>query len=210
VIDIKSLKFDGEGLIPAIVVDATTNDVLMLAYMNEESLKISMDEGKTCFWSRSRNELWRKGETSGNVQNIVSIKADCDLDALVITVNKDGPACHTGAESCFFEDLYNAGTDSGKQFSLDSLHDIIKDRKINKKQGSYTNYLFDKGIDKILKKLGEEATEVIIAAKSNDIKETIYEISDLVYHALVLMTEMGITPDEVKAELKSRHIGKEE
>ena len=209
-IDIKDLKFDNEGFIPAIVVDATTNDVLMLAYMDEESLKISIDEEKTCFWSRSRNELWRKGETSGNVQNIVSIKTDCDKDALVIIVNKEGPACHTGADSCFFEDVFNSDDAHTKPFSLNSLHGIISDRKINKKQGSYTNYLFEKGIDKILKKLGEESTEVIIAAKSNDKRETIFELSDLIYHAMVLMTEMGITPDEVRAELKSRHTGKEE
>jgi len=210
VIDIKDLKFDSEGLIPAIVVDATTNDVLMFAFMNEESLKISIDEGKTCFWSRSRKELWRKGETSGNVQNIVNIKSDCDKDSLLVTVMKDGPACHTGAESCFFEDVYSSDATHAKPFSLGSLHDIIQDRKINKKQGSYTNYLFDKGIDKILKKLGEESTEVIIAAKSNDKKETIFELSDLIYHALVLMTEMGISPDEIRTELKSRHAGKEE
>jgi len=210
VIDIKDLKFDSEGLIPAIIVDATSNDVLMFAFMNEESLNISIDEGKTCFWSRSRKELWRKGETSGNIQNIVSIKTDCDNDSLLIAVNKNGPACHTGAESCFFEDIYTSTDTQAKSFSLDSLHDIIKDRKINKKQGSYTNYLFDKGIDKILKKIGEESTEVIIAAKSDDKKETIFELSDLIYHALVLMTEMGISPDEIRTELKSRHAGKEE
>jgi len=210
VIDIKDLKFDSEGFIPAIVVDVATNDVLMLAYMNEESLRISIEEEKTCFWSRSRNELWRKGETSGSIQNIVSIKTDCDKDALVIIVSKEGPACHTGADSCFFEDVFNSNKAHLKPFSLNSLHGIIKDRKINKKQGSYTNYLFEKGIDKILKKLGEESTEVIIAAKSNDKRETIFELSDLIYHAMVLMTEMGITPDEVRAELKSRHTGKEE
>jgi phosphoribosyl-ATP pyrophosphohydrolase/phosphoribosyl-AMP cyclohydrolase len=177
--------------------------------MNEKSLNISLNEGRTFFWSRSRNEIWQKGKTSGNIQHIVSIKADCDKDSLVVTVKKDGPACHTGAESCFFEDIYIADTTSGatatKSFSLDTLHAIVKDRKVNKKPGSYTNYLFEKGLDKILKKLGEESTEVIIAAKSNDKTETIYEIADLTYHALVLMTEMGITPDEVRRELAARH-----
>jgi len=235
-IEISELKFDKDGLIPTIVVDAESGEVLMFAYMNEESLRVSIDEGRTCFRSRSRNELWRKGETSGNVQHIVSIKADCDRDALVVIVNKEGPACHTGVESCFFEDIYNADansntdnladskvniistgtmdrttvsvsdcTTSTKPFSLDTLHNIIKDRKVNKKPGSYTNYLFEKGLDKILKKLGEESTEVIIAAKSNDKTETIYEIADLAYHVLVLMTEMGITPEDVRRELASRH-----
>jgi len=227
-INISNLKYDKDGLIPAIVVDAESGVVLMFAYMNEESLKVSIDEGRTCFWSRSRKELWRKGETSGNVQNIVSIKADCDKDSLVVTVKKDGPACHTGAESCFFEDVYTADMDgiknslkvcttdntadstaSAKPFSLNTLHELIKDRKVNKKPGSYTNYLFEKGIDKILKKLGEESTEVIIAAKSDDKKETIYELADLTYHTLVLMTEMGITPEDVRTELASRHGGLE-
>jgi len=177
----------------------------MLAYMNEESLNISINEGKTCFWSRSRKELWRKGETSGNVQEIVSIKADCDMDTLLIRVLARGPACHTGTQSCFFEDIYACGEKQAKSFSLETLHGIIKDRKINVKPGSYTNYLFDKGIDKILKKLGEESTEVIIAAKSDNKADTIYELSDLVYHALVLMTEMEISPEEVRNELASRH-----
>jgi len=204
-IEINKLKFDKDGLIPAIIVDAVSSNVLMLAYMNEESLKASINEGTTCFWSRSRKELWRKGETSGNFQEIVCIKTDCDMDTLLVSVIKSGPACHTGAESCFFEELYINEEKSAKQFSPDTLHDIIKDRKANAKQGSYTNYLFEKGIDKILKKFGEESTEVIIAAKAGDKKETIYELSDLVYHALVLMTEMGITPNEIKEELASRH-----
>jgi len=208
-IKISELKYDKDGLIPAVVVDAESGEVLMLAYMNEKSLNISLDEGRTFFWSRSRNEIWQKGKISGNVQHIVSIKADCDKDSLVVTVKKDGPACHTGAESCFFEDIYIADTAGGatatKPFSLDTLHAIVRDRKLNKKPGSYTNYLFEKGLDKILKKLGEESTEVIIAAKSNDKTETIYEIADLAYHALVLMTEMGITPDEVRQELAARH-----
>jgi len=199
------LKFGDNGLIPAIITDVESGDVLMLAYMNEESLKISIDEGKTCFWSRSRNELWRKGEGSGNFQQIVNIKTDCDKDALVITVRKNGPACHTGNDSCFFNDVYISDHDHVKPFSLNTLHGIIKDRKTNRLPGSYTTYLFDKGLDKILKKIGEESAEIIIAAKSNDKNETIYELSDLVYHAMVLMTEMGITPDEVKNELASRH-----
>jgi len=201
--DISKLKYDKDGLIPAIVTDADTGATLMLAYMNAESLKISIDEGRTCFWSRSRGELWRKGETSGNVQRIVSIKTDCDADALVVAVDKDGPACHTGADSCFFEDIYG---DAAGSFSLRELYSIIEDRKVNAKPGSYTTYLFEKGIDKILKKLGEESTEVIIAGKSGDKAETIYEIADLAYHTMVLMAEMGITTDDVNMELASRHV----
>ena len=204
-IDISDLKFDENGLMPAVVVDAESSAVLMLAYMNQESLKISIDEGRTCFWSRSQQKLWRKGETSGNIQHIVNIKTDCDKDTLVISVKKRGPACHTGEDSCFFNSVYSAEAEQGKPFTLDTLHEIIEDRKANKKPGSYTTYLFEKGIDKILKKLGEESTEVIIAAKSNDKTETIFEIADLTYHTLVLMTEMGITPDEIKQELASRH-----
>jgi len=202
-ISIDELVFDENGLIPAIVVDAVSGAVLMLAYMNKESLKISIDEGRTCFWSRSRGELWRKGDTSGNVQHIVNIKADCDRDALTVYVKKAGPACHTGAESCFFEDLYG---DSTKPFSLSTLYEIITDRKENRKPGSYTTYLFDKGIDKILKKVGEESTEVVIAGKGGDRSEAIYEISDLAYHAMVLMAEMGITPEDIIKELASRHV----
>jgi len=202
-IDIKNLKYDGNGLIPAIVVDAETNTVLTLAYMNAESLKISIDEGRTCFWSRSRNELWRKGETSGNVQHIVGITADCDADALIITVKKDGPACHTGADTCFFENIYG---NNEEPFTLNTLYNIIMDRKTNGKPGSYTTYLFEKGIDKILKKLGEESTEVIIAGKAGDKEETIYELADLAYHAMVLMAQMDITPGDIKKELASRHV----
>jgi len=200
---IENLRFDENGLIPAIVVDADTGAVLMLAYMNAKSLRISIDEGRTCFFSRSRNELWRKGETSGNVQHIVSIKTDCDRDALTVTVRKDGPACHTGADSCFFENIFG---DAAERFSLNKLYDVITDRKENAKPGSYTTYLFEKGVDKILKKLGEESTEVIIAGKAGDKKETIYELGDLAYHALVLMAQMGITPDDVIKELASRHV----
>ena len=202
-IDVKELKYDKDGLIPAIMVDDDTGEVLMLAYMNAESLRISIEEGRTCFWSRSRKELWRKGETSGNVQHIVSIKADCDLDALAIAVKKDGPACHTGADSCFFGDVYG---ERGEAFSLDTLYRVIEDRKLNKKPGSYTTYLFEKGVDKMLKKIGEESAEVIIAGKAGNKPETVYEIADLAYHVMVLMAEMGITPGDVKKELASRHV----
>ncbi len=203
-LNIDKLKFDEKGLIPAIVVDANTKKVLTLAYMNRESLKISMEKGLTCFYSRSRNELWLKGETSGNYQHIVSITADCDYDALTVSVKKDGPACHTGADSCFNELVYES--DEYNEFSLDSLMELIKGRKTDKKEGSYTTYLFEKGIDKILKKVGEECTEVIIAGKADDKKETIYEISDLAYHIMVMMIEMGISLEDIHNELASRHV----
>ena len=203
-IQIDELKFDEKGLIPAVVVDNATKKVLTVAYMNRESLEISIKEGTTCFWSRSRQELWRKGATSGNVQHIVSITADCDKDALTVVVNKDGPACHTGSDSCFTNPVYQ-GEDGG-EFSLEALMKVIEGRKIEKKEGSYTTYLFEKGIDKILKKVGEECTEVIIAGKANDKAETIYEISDLVYHVMVLMIEMGISLDDIHKELASRHV----
>ena len=204
-IKIDELKFDEKGLIPAVVVDAATKKVLTVAYMNRESLEISINEGTTCFWSRSRQELWRKGETSGNRQHIVSITADCDKDALTVVVNKDGPACHLGTDSCFNYPVY-INENAGGEFSLDALMKVIEGRKIEKKEGSYTTYLFEKGIDKILKKVGEESTEVIIAGKANDKAETIYEISDLVYHVMVLMIEMGISLDDIKNELASRHV----
>ena len=203
-LDIKELKFDEKGLIPAIVVDAVTKKVLTLAYMNEESLKISMEKGLTCFYSRSRNELWLKGETSGNYQHIVSITADCDNDALVVMVEKDGPACHTGTDSCFTKELWES--DELKEFSYEGLLELIKGRKTEKKEGSYTTYLFEKGLDKILKKIGEECTEVIIAAKAEDKKETIYEIADLCYHVMVLMIEAGISLEDIHKELASRHV----
>ncbi len=196
------LKYNNDGLIPAIVQDHATGQVLMLAYMNEESLDISIKEGKTCFYSRSRNCLWRKGETSGNWQEIVSIKTDCDRDTLLIDVIKNGPACHTGAVSCFFNDI-KSGEDV---FSYQGLYEMLLDRKLNKKEGSYTTYLFEKGIDKILKKVGEESTEVIIGAKGGDKAETVYEIADLLYHLTVLMIEMGISLDEITAELAKRHV----
>ena len=201
--DIEKLKFDDKGLIPAIVVDDKTGDVLTLAYMNKESLAISLEKKLTCFWSRSRQELWLKGETSGNYQHIVSITADCDMDALVVRVKKDGPACHTGEESCFFNEVLESETE---KFSVQGLFDMLQGRKINPKEGSYTTYLFEKGIDKILKKVGEESTEVIIGGKANDKAETVYEIADLMYHVMVLMTEMGISTKEVIAEQASRHI----
>ena len=203
-IKIEELKFDKDGLIPAIVVDAVTKEVLTLAYMNKESLAITLEKALTCFYSRSRQQLWLKGETSGNYQHVVSVTADCDKDALVIKVEKDGPACHTGAESCFFNPVYI--NEEKNEFSLRSLYDLLLDRKAKMPQGSYTTYLFEKGLDKILKKVGEESTEVIIAGKAQDKKETIYEIADLAYHIMVLMAEMGITVDEVQQELASRHI----
>ena len=202
-IKIDELKFDEKGLIPAVVVDAVTKKVLTVAYMNRESLEITMKEGRTCFWSRSRQELWRKGESSGNVQHVVSITADCDKDALTVVVNKEGPACHLGTDSCFNYPVYEG---ENAEFSLEALMKVIEGRKTERKEGSYTTYLFDKGIDKILKKVGEECTEVIIAGKADDKAETIYEISDLVYHVMVLMIEMGISLDDIRNELASRHV----
>ena len=201
---IEELKFDEKGLIPAIVVDAVSKKVLTLAYMNEESLRITMEKKKTCFYSRSRQELWLKGETSGNYQNVVSITADCDKDALVVVVEKEGPACHTGSESCFFNSVWES--DERQEFSLQGLFELIEGRKKEKKEGSYTTYLFEKGLDKILKKIGEESTEVIIAAKAEDKKETVYEIADLAYHVLVLMIQAGISLEDIHKELASRHV----
>lgn len=203
--NIEDLRFNSHGLIPAIVVDDKTKKVLTLAYMNKESLEISIKEKRTCFWSRSRQELWRKGETSGNVQHIVSIVADCDRDALTVYVQKEGPACHTGSDSCFEQVLWT-NEELAPAFSLPGLMEMLISRKTEKKEGSYTTYLFEKGIDKILKKVGEESTEVIIAGKANDKRETIYEIADLVYHLMVLMIEMGISLDDIQNELASRHV----
>ncbi len=203
-INIEDLKFDEKGLIPAVVVDSVSKKVLTVAYMNRESLKITMEKGLTCFYSRSRQELWLKGETSGNYQNVVSITADCDNDALTVVVEPDGPACHTGAESCFFNELWQSP--ELKEFSLEGLVKLIESRKNEKTEGSYTTYLFEKGLDKILKKVGEECTEVIIAAKGDDKKETIYEIADLAYHTLVLMIQMGISLEDIHRELASRHV----
>ena len=202
--DINNLKFDEKGLIPAVVIDDKTGKVLTVAYMNRESLEISMEKGLTCFYSRSRQELWLKGETSGNYQHIVSITADCDMDALTVVVEKDGPACHKGTDSCFTAPVYQS--EELSEFSLQGLYNLLKGRKETLPEGSYTTYLFQKGIDKILKKVGEECTEVIIAAKADDKAETIYEIADLAYHVMVMMIEMGITLDDVTAELAKRHI----
>ena len=203
-INFDELKFDENGLIPAIVVDSVSKKVLTLAYMNRESLKISMEKKMTCFFSRSRQELWLKGETSGNYQHIVSITADCDNDALVVEVEPQGPACHKGTFSCFENRIFT--NEELQDFSYDGLMELINGRKTEKKEGSYTTYLFEKGIDKILKKVGEECTEVIIAAKSDDKKETIYEIADLCYHTMVLMIEMGISLEDIHKELASRHV----
>ena len=202
--NIEKLKFDEKGLIPAIVVDDETGKVLTLAYMNKESLAISMEKGLTCFWSRSRQELWLKGETSGNYQHIVSITADCDYDALEVRVKKDGPACHLGTDSCFENPIYQS--EERHEFSYQGLMDLIEGRKLDKKEGSYTTYLFEKGLDKILKKVGEESTEVIIAAHAHDKAETIYEIADLAYHVMVLMIEAGISLKDIHKELASRHV----
>ncbi len=202
--DINKLKFDEKGLIPAIVVDNNTKKVLTLAYMNRESLKISLEKKLTCFYSRSRQKLWLKGETSGNYQHIISITTDCDNDTLLVMVDKEGPACHTGTDSCFNECIF--GQESENEFYFDDLYKLLVGRKKNMPENSYTTYLFQKGIDKILKKIGEESTEVIIAGKANDKSETIYEIADLAYHIMVMMVEMGISVDDVKKELASRNI----
>jgi phosphoribosyl-ATP pyrophosphohydrolase/phosphoribosyl-AMP cyclohydrolase len=202
--DFDKIKFDEKGLVPAIVQDYYTKQVLTVAYMNREALEITVNEGYTCFWSRSRQELWRKGETSGNRQKVVSIVSDCDNDALVIEVKKNGPACHTGAESCFFNMEYIAEDET--PFSYEALYEMIKGRKTEPKEGSYTTYLFDKGMDKILKKVGEESTEVIIAGAKNDKEETIYEIADLAYHIMVMMVEQGIDLKDVTTELSKRHV----
>ena len=203
-VNIDELRFDEKGLIPAVVVDTYSKKVLTVAYMNKESLAISMKEGRTCFWSRSRGKLWRKGETSGNVQHIVSITADCDRDALTVEVVKEGPACHLGTESCFSDLVYL--NPAYQSFSVDGLMEMLEGRKKEKPEGSYTTYLFEKGLDKILKKVGEECTEVIIAAKAEDRDETIYEIAVLTYHVMVLMTEQGISLADIRKELAKRHI----
>ncbi|MBR6352897.1 MAG: bifunctional phosphoribosyl-AMP cyclohydrolase/phosphoribosyl-ATP diphosphatase HisIE [Oscillospiraceae bacterium] len=203
-LNIDELKFDEKGLIPAVVVDAASKRVLTLAYMNRESLRISMEKELSCFFSRSRQELWLKGETSGNYQHIVSITADCDKDALVVLVEPDGPACHLGTFSCFENPVWQS--DTRHEFSLEGLYELLESRRRERPEGSYTSYLFDKGLDKILKKVGEECTEVIIAGKAQDKRETVYEIADLAYHVLVLMVEAGIGVDEVRKELASRHI----
>ncbi len=201
--DINNLRYNSDGLIPAIITDRADGAVLMLGYMNKESLRITLEGKKACFFSRSRQKLWLKGETSGNFLNVVSIKTDCDADTLLISVDPEGPACHTGARSCFFEDIYG---DAEKEFCLQDLMKLIEGRKTSPKEGSYTTYLFEKGIDKILKKVGEECTEVVIAGKGGDRAEAIFEIADLAYHVMVMMTEMGISLEEVRAELAKRHV----
>ncbi|MDR0446564.1 MAG: bifunctional phosphoribosyl-AMP cyclohydrolase/phosphoribosyl-ATP diphosphatase HisIE [Oscillospiraceae bacterium] len=209
-LDINELKFGADGLIPAAVTDCESGKLLTLAYMNRESLQLTIAEGRTVFWSRSRGEIWRKGETSGNVQHVVAIRADCDRDALEISVVKDGPACHTGADSCFYDTLFESAerpaAPGDAAFSLSALYDLLRERQDNPREGSYTSYLFEKGVDKILKKIGEETAEVIIAGKDGDKRETIYELADLAYHCLVLMTNAGIAPDDVLRELASRHV----
>ena len=203
-LNIDEVKFDKNGLIPAVVQDLYTKQVLTVAYMNRESLRITMEEGRTCFWSRSRQELWRKGETSGNVQHVASITADCDRDALLVQVVKEGPACHLGTESCF-NDLVFENSDLS-EFSIDGLYSLLKQRDKERPSGSYTTYLFEKGLEKILKKVGEESAEVVIGSMKGSQDEAIYEISDLTYHLLVLMVAMGITPDDIRRELSSRHV----
>ena len=201
----ETLRFDRDGLIPAVVQDAGTGRVLTLAYMNRESLAITLEEKQTCFYSRSRRSLWRKGETSGNVQRVVRVTADCDGDSLVVEVEPSGPACHTGEESCFHRVLYG-GENEAERFSLRALYALIEGRKAEPKEGSYTTYLFGKGREKILKKVGEECAEVIIAAMKDSRTETIYEIADLAYHLLVLMAERDIEPEAIRSELERRHV----
>ncbi|MBO4862640.1 MAG: bifunctional phosphoribosyl-AMP cyclohydrolase/phosphoribosyl-ATP diphosphatase HisIE [Firmicutes bacterium] len=203
-IDISEIKYDASGLVPAVVTDAASGKVLMLAYMNEESLKKTIETGLATFWSRSRQELWTKGETSGNYMHVVSVTADCDRDSLVIKARPDGPACHLGTESCFEYPVWEG--EAAEEFSLDGLYKLLEGRKAELPEGSYTTYLFQKGTDKILKKIGEESTEVIIAGKAEDKPETVYEIADLVYHVLVLMVQQGISLDDIRKELASRHV----
>ncbi len=203
-LDIQEIKFDENGFVPAVVQDAHSGKVLTVAYMNKESLGITLAEKRTCFYSRSRQKLWRKGEESGNVQHVVSVVADCDADAVLVKVEKEGPACHTGEDSCFYQPIF--GAENQDEFSLQGLYDMLNERKQKPKEGSYTSYLYEKGLEKILKKVGEECTEVVIGGMKNSRKETVYEIADLCYHVMVLMVEMNITPDEIKAELASRHV----
>ena len=208
-LDVGALRFDERGLIPAVVQDLRSRKVLTLAYMNRESLEITLREGRTCFYSRSRGTLWRKGETSGNVQRVASVRPDCDGDALLVEVVKDGPACHRGTDSCF-DGAEAEGTgaekEGGPRLTIDDLYRLLQDRNERRPEGSYTTYLFEKGLEKILKKCGEEATEVVIAAMKGAREETIYELADLCYHALVLMVQCGVTLDEVRGELASRHV----
>ena len=198
---LENIKFNGHGLVPCVVQDVYTREVLMLAYMNEESLKKTLETGETWFFSRSRNELWNKGATSGHKQTVKKLSYDCDGDTLLAEVEQIGVACHTGAKSCFYTTMFESDE---KVFEIGKLFDLIKERKATPVEGSYTNYLFDKGIDKILKKVGEESAEVIIAAKNPDLTELQYELSDLVYHSMVLMVERGLELKDIANELKKR------
>ncbi len=217
-VDLQSMKFDEHGLIPAVVQDARTREVLTLAYMNEESLKRTIQSGQTWFWSRSRKAPWHKGETSGNTQEVVDLILDCDGDAVVILVNPSGPACHTGAPSCFhttFEPSVQSSksrdqsreTDEDLGTLLKRLYELIERRERERPDGSYATYLFAEGIDKILKKLGEESAETIIAAKNDDTEPLVSEVSDLIYHLLVLLVARGISLDEIREELVRRRRG---
>jgi phosphoribosyl-AMP cyclohydrolase / phosphoribosyl-ATP pyrophosphohydrolase len=201
------LKFDEQGLVPAIIQDANTDEVLTLAYMSDESLRRTMETGQTWLWSRSRNELWHKGATSGNTQVVVDVTADCDDDAVLVRVQPKGPACHKGETSCFHNSLFKTGeTDSTPDFGrqLDELYEVIESRKRDRPEGSYSSYLFAEGLDKILKKLGEECAETIVAAKNNDQQKFVGEVSDLIYHLMVLLVARGVTLDEIAAELNRR------
>lgn len=205
-INFDEIRFDERGLIPAIVQNAATREVLTLAYMNRESLQRTLETKQTWFWSRSRNELWHKGATSGNTQEVVSLALDCDRDAIVILVNPAGPACHTGAVSCF--DAETRSDELGPL--LDQLYELIQSRERERPNGSYTTYLFEEGLDKILKKLGEESAETIIAAKNDDDQRLTAEVSDLVYHLLVLLVARGVSLKAIAAELAQRRKGKSE
>lgn len=202
--DLSKLKYDKKGLIPAIIQDSDSSAVLMMAYMNEESLKKTLETNTTWFYSRSRQKLWNKGETSGNFQNVVSIDFDCDEDTLLVKVIPQGPSCHTGEYSCFYRNISGKHAIQSENM-LQTLYKIVKDRKETPKEGSYTQYLFDKGVDKILKKVGEESAETIIAAKNQSKEELIYETSDLLYHLMVLLVNQGVKLDDIMEELKKRH-----
>ncbi len=203
-INISEIRFDANGLVPAVVVDKFSRQVLTLAYMSRQSLEKTMETGLVTFWSRSRQELWTKGETSGNYLHAVSITADCDRDALVVVAEPDGPACHLGTKSCFDYPLWNS--EKLSDFTAEGLYTLLEGRKRDMPQQSYTTYLFEKGLDKILKKVGEECTEVIIAAKDNDKAETVYEVADLAYHVMVMMVQQGISIEDITKELASRHV----
>lgn len=200
--DISKIKFDEKGLVPVIAQDVNTKKVLMLAYMNKDSIERTLDERVAVYYSRSRGELWKKGESSGNIQKLRAMSYDCDGDTILLIVEQIGVACHTGEYSCFFNEVVKVEGDKGD--TLGGLYNLLKERKTNPVEGSYSNYLFEKGIDKILKKVGEESAEVIIASKNKDKEEMIYEISDLVYHTLVLMVEEGVEIEDIKRELEKR------